>query len=447
MLLVCSARRMSNRRQIEVKLPLVQTENRLIEVPQILTHFDTALPQSVEAPRATESMAISDPESSTVLRSIEGGQPQMKDPAMTLEPEVSKPPTIEDSEASDKSGDGSVQGSMPRLHISHSHGFSPSSPALLQSPDDINSSVTKSSTVRSVTSLPLVNSLNATLASTTHSMIQLHAPVALPAGQSRRKSFQGGINLSGSPGPKPPSEAPASSTKGHFSSITSPSYINFSSVWELATGVISSTRPKEVSKEASRKESQGSPLSDTHSPLPSSSHQPSTAETKAYRSSSTTALGSTGSESMDDSVGGRSEGGENGPLNTAAELAANARRLRTRLWGTLWRDNKQRYRQSSPYGSLKSWNLGCKKFIECYWDTVDPYWDMVVDIRTFLLSSWSGVLVKGGDDVRQEMLASQLMRQFKWIFEEARLPLYLRPYEILVTGANSGRRYLNLKNL
>lgn len=48
------------------------------------------------------------------------------------------------------------------------------------------------------------------------------------------------------------------------------------------------------------------------------------------------------------------------------------------------------------------------------------------------------VIVKGGDDLRQELLASQLIRQFKVIFENAGLPLWLRPYEILVTGANSG---------
>lgn len=50
----------------------------------------------------------------------------------------------------------------------------------------------------------------------------------------------------------------------------------------------------------------------------------------------------------------------------------------------------------------------------------------------------SGVLVKGGDDLRQELLAGQLVRQFKAIFDEARLPLWLRPYEILVTGSSSG---------
>ncbi|OEH73842.1 phosphatidylinositol 4-kinase family protein [Cyclospora cayetanensis] len=77
------------------------------------------------------------------------------------------------------------------------------------------------------------------------------------------------------------------------------------------------------------------------------------------------------------------------------------------LWGELWVARRERLRRKSPYGKLRSWDIKC-------------------------------ILVKGGDDLRQELLASQLVRQFKAIFEEARLPLWLRPYEILVTGSNSG---------
>eukprot|EP01054_Gregarina_sp_Poly1_P000219 Gregarina_sp_Poly_1__218@NODE_1050_length_5233_cov_176_655052_g730_i0_p1_GENE_NODE_1050_length_5233_cov_176_655052_g730_i0NODE_1050_length_5233_cov_176_655052_g730_i0_p1_ORF_typecomplete_len1227_score214_89PI3_PI4_kinase/PF00454_27/1_4e41PI3Ka/PF00613_20/5_5e10PI3Ka/PF00613_20/2_1e03Ribosom_S30AE_C/PF16321_5/26Ribosom_S30AE_C/PF16321_5/48TF_Zn_Ribbon/PF08271_12/43TF_Zn_Ribbon/PF08271_12/14_NODE_1050_length_5233_cov_176_655052_g730_i0593739 len=82
-------------------------------------------------------------------------------------------------------------------------------------------------------------------------------------------------------------------------------------------------------------------------------------------------------------------------------------RVRQIVWGELWDEMKDRIRQKSPYGNLKSWKLGA-------------------------------VIVKGGDDLRQELLASQLVLQFKAIFDEAKLPLYLRPYEILVTGAHSG---------
>lgn len=53
--------------------------------------------------------------------------------------------------------------------------------------------------------------------------------------------------------------------------------------------------------------------------------------------------------------------------------------------------------------------------------------------------------MKGGDDLRQELLASQLVRQFKAIFDEARLPLWLRPYEILVTGSNSGMQVVGIR--
>eukprot|EP01053_Blabericola_migrator_P001069 Blabericola_migrator_1__1068@NODE_1271_length_4925_cov_147_174969_g694_i1_p1_GENE_NODE_1271_length_4925_cov_147_174969_g694_i1NODE_1271_length_4925_cov_147_174969_g694_i1_p1_ORF_typecomplete_len946_score156_24PI3_PI4_kinase/PF00454_27/3_5e41_NODE_1271_length_4925_cov_147_174969_g694_i120874567 len=96
------------------------------------------------------------------------------------------------------------------------------------------------------------------------------------------------------------------------------------------------------------------------------------------------------------------------PLLKDGETAyEQSQRIRQIIWGELWEDMKTRIRHKSPYGHLKSWQLGA-------------------------------VIVKGGDDLRQELLASQLVLQFKAIFDEAKLPLYLRPYEILVTGAHSG---------
>jgi phosphatidylinositol 4-kinase len=47
-------------------------------------------------------------------------------------------------------------------------------------------------------------------------------------------------------------------------------------------------------------------------------------------------------------------------------------------------------------------------------------------------------IVKGGDDLRQELVAMQLIRRFQDIFSEASLSLTLRPYEIIVTSNNSG---------
>ncbi|KAM3293567.1 hypothetical protein ACQJBY_036866 [Aegilops geniculata] len=45
------------------------------------------------------------------------------------------------------------------------------------------------------------------------------------------------------------------------------------------------------------------------------------------------------------------------------------------------------------------------------------------------------IIVKSGDDCRQEHLAVQLVAHFYDIYQEAGLPLWLRPYEVIVTSA------------
>lgn len=55
--------------------------------------------------------------------------------------------------------------------------------------------------------------------------------------------------------------------------------------------------------------------------------------------------------------------------------------------------------------------------------------------------SWTlkQLIVKANDDVRQEVLAIQIMKRLNQIFNEAEnLNIYLRPYEIFVTSSNSG---------
>ncbi|KAL9233341.1 hypothetical protein vseg_008358 [Gypsophila vaccaria] len=74
------------------------------------------------------------------------------------------------------------------------------------------------------------------------------------------------------------------------------------------------------------------------------------------------------------------------------------------LSGELWEVKKERIRKDSVYGKLPGWDL-------------------------------SSVIVKSGDDCRQEHLAVQLISHFYDIFQEAGLPLWLRPYEVLVTSS------------
>ncbi|CAM8884087.1 unnamed protein product [Rhodiola kirilowii] len=74
------------------------------------------------------------------------------------------------------------------------------------------------------------------------------------------------------------------------------------------------------------------------------------------------------------------------------------------LSGELWEVKKERIRNASAYGKLPGWEL-------------------------------RSIIVKSGDDCRQEHLAVQLIYHFYDIFQEAGLPLWLRPYEVLCTSS------------
>lgn len=63
-----------------------------------------------------------------------------------------------------------------------------------------------------------------------------------------------------------------------------------------------------------------------------------------------------------------------------------------------WEEKQKRIRNASPYGHLASWRL-------------------------------LAVIVKCGDDLRQELLASQLLTMLQKVWQEEQLPLWLRPYK------------------
>ncbi|GBP17472.1 Phosphatidylinositol 4-kinase beta [Eumeta japonica] len=72
-----------------------------------------------------------------------------------------------------------------------------------------------------------------------------------------------------------------------------------------------------------------------------------------------------------------------------------------------WENKLARMRTASPYGALPGWRL-------------------------------LGCIVKVGDDLRQEMLASQLLRRLQYVWDLERVPLRLHPYEILCLDKESG---------
>lgn len=76
-------------------------------------------------------------------------------------------------------------------------------------------------------------------------------------------------------------------------------------------------------------------------------------------------------------------------------------------WGERWETAKARIKISSPFDMYQTW-----------------------DAKAFI--------VKGNDDLRQELLAMQIIKKCKEIFDKANLPLFLRPYEIIIISHNSG---------
>ena len=72
-----------------------------------------------------------------------------------------------------------------------------------------------------------------------------------------------------------------------------------------------------------------------------------------------------------------------------------------------WSDKVQRIREASPYGHLPNWKL-------------------------------LSVIVKCGDDLRQELLAYQLLKGLQCVWHNEHTPLWIKPYNIVVTSDDSG---------
>ena len=71
------------------------------------------------------------------------------------------------------------------------------------------------------------------------------------------------------------------------------------------------------------------------------------------------------------------------------------------------KEQERRVKKNSPFSRLRTWKL-------------------------------MKVIIKTNDDLRQEAFAMQLISSMDQIFKEAKLPLWLKPYEIIATGQNCG---------
>ena len=76
-------------------------------------------------------------------------------------------------------------------------------------------------------------------------------------------------------------------------------------------------------------------------------------------------------------------------------------------WDELWEYKQEIIKKKSAYGHFPSYKLRC-------------------------------LIIKGDDDLRQELIAMQLIRKIEKIWRNAGLTLSVRTYDILVTSEDSG---------
>ncbi|DAZ96065.1 TPA: hypothetical protein N0F65_005843, partial [Lagenidium giganteum] len=77
------------------------------------------------------------------------------------------------------------------------------------------------------------------------------------------------------------------------------------------------------------------------------------------------------------------------------------------IFSERWADKESRIKTTSPWGHLPGWRL-------------------------------LPVIIKSNDDLRQEQLAAQLIKQFHKIFDEAKLSVFVRPYDVIAISSTSG---------
>ena len=99
-------------------------------------------------------------------------------------------------------------------------------------------------------------------------------------------------------------------------------------------------------------------------------------------------------------------------LQKKADLGKNIRKGKAKVkgfgpWDLLWEYKAEGIKKESPYNEFPSYRI-------------------------------RQIIVKGGDDLRQEIIAMQLIKKMQSIFKKEATSLYLRTYEIVVLSASSG---------
>ncbi|ETO10166.1 phosphatidylinositol 4-kinase, partial [Reticulomyxa filosa] len=100
-------------------------------------------------------------------------------------------------------------------------------------------------------------------------------------------------------------------------------------------------------------------------------------------------------------------------------------------FGELWEDKKRDFFRKA----FRNYPIGvCFYFIIYVQEIFKSFMTNDGNTQTDLQS----VIFKSGEDMRQEQFAMQNIRLFQKIFQDAKLPLQLRPYSVVVTSPASG---------
>jgi len=101
--------------------------------------------------------------------------------------------------------------------------------------------------------------------------------------------------------------------------------------------------------------------------------------------------------------------------------------------------NKRTTRSSIPGILRKSEKLqGMKDPFEHNWNQTIEKVKKNSPYKRFNSYAIKAYIVKVNDELRQELLAMQFMKQLQTIYEESNVRVFLRPYEILITSDDSG---------
>ena len=93
--------------------------------------------------------------------------------------------------------------------------------------------------------------------------------------------------------------------------------------------------------------------------------------------------------------------------NEIAEIYSQMNKDSNDIFGETLKEQTERLKKNSIYGNLTTYKI-------------------------------FNIIIKSGEDLRQEQFASQLINEFLQIFKLEKVKCYLKPYEIIATGKNAG---------